>query len=908
MIDFHAPIAAAVPPGVLMLAAGTKLGPYEILGPLGAGGMGEVYRARDTRLGRDVAVKVLPQHLSSSPELRARFEREARAISSLNHPHICVLHDVGRQGDTDYLVMEHLEGETLAARLERGALPTAQLLTIAIEIADALERAHRSGIVHRDLKPGNIMLTKGGAKLMDFGLARAAADPPQTNPSALSQTPTVAATVSQPLTGQGTIVGTFQYMAPEQLEGGEADARTDLFAFGAVMYEMATGKKAFAGKSQASLIAAIIHAEPVPIATHAPMTPPALERAVKQCLAKDPDDRWQSAGDLKRELTWIRDAGSQAGVPAPVAARRRGRERMAWIAALAVVVLAAAGVVIGSRFMPAGHPAKLMRFTLGARPGFELNAGAGEPSGVVIAPDGRNLVFVAVDSTGTTSLWLRPLESLEARQLPGTDGASYPFWSPDSRAIGFFTAGKLERIDAEAGRPQVLCNAADGRGATWSRDGTILFSAFSQGPLFRVSASGGEATQVTHLDSTRREIGHRWPRFLPDGRHFLYLSLPARDGQFDTFMGSLDGKPPRLVARGDRAAVFASPGYLLLVRNETLLAEPFDVGSGKARGEAVSIGDIPDAGGNLGEPSVSASDDGVLAFVTIVPQDAGLVWVDRTGKQVATVPMAPGPFFGGLLSPDGHRTMLCRTDPQTGIDLWMVELDRGTITRFTFDPGSEFFCAWSPDGTRLALGSNRNGPYDIYSRPVIGGGEEQLLYHSDQLKKWPCSWSPDGQSIVYVSSDPRTKDDLWVLPLTGDRQPHPFLQTPFSESNGTISPDGRWMAYSSDENGRTEVYLQSFPTPGAKTQISTGGGDNAQWSRDGRELSFLTSDGRLMVSEIQAQPVLHASVPHALFRFPRGVLSWSFTGPRVLLTLQVGNETAASHTIVLNWTAALKGK
>ena len=887
-----------------MLAPGTKLGPYEIAGPLGAGGMGEVYRARDTRLGRDVAVKVLPEHLSSNPDLRQRFEREARAVSALNHPNICTLHDVGREGDTDFLVMELVEGETLATRLEKGPLATDALLRTAIEVAGALDRAHKGGIVHRDLKPGNIMLTKGGAKLMDFGLARetgAAAGPVG---SALSQTPTV----SQPLTAEGTLVGTFQYMAPEQIEGAEADARTDLFAFGTVLYEMATGKKAFSGRSQASLLAAILKEEPRPISEAQPMSPPALDRVVRRCLAKDPDDRWQSARDVVHELEWIRDAGSQAGLPAPVVARRKSRERLGWITALAVVVLAAAGIVLGPRLIPRQRVARQVRFSIPPPSGSALSAGLGSPASSVISPDGRTLVFVVTDSTGTGHLWLRPLESLEAHELPGTEDADYPFWSPDNRSIGFFAGGKLKRIASDGGRPQVLCDASDGRGGTWNRDGIILFAPFAQGPLFRVPASGGDIIQVTHLDSTRKEIGQRWPHFLPDGRHYLYLSLPAREGQYDNFIGSLDGKAPRLVARSDKAAVYAPPGYLLLVRNETLLAQRFDAGRGTTSGEPVSLGELPDASGNLGEPRASVSDDGVLVYQTVVPVFARLVWLDRAGKQVATVPMTPGPYSGILLSPDHRQAVTNRSDPQTATDIWLVELDRGTTTRFTFEQGNENFWVWSSDGSHLAFASNRNGPYDIYQRPVTGSGQEELLFHSDQLKKWPTSWSPDGQYLMFTSSDTKTGDDLWILPLTGDRKPRAYLKSPFNENNAVISPDGHWLAYTSNETGRSEVYVQPFPSPGAKFQVSTDGGDGAWWMPGGRELSFATSDSRLMVSEIQTSPEFRAAVPHELFRFPRGVTGYDFAGDRVLCLVPVGDQPPATHTVVLNWTAGLKAK
>jgi Tol biopolymer transport system component len=883
------------------LQAGRTISHYKILEKLGEGGMGVVYRGHDARLGRDVAIKVLASHLAATPEVRARFEREARTISQLNHPHICILYDVGRDDATDYLVMELLEGETLAHRLEKGPLPVAEVLSLGSQIAEALDRAHRAGVVHRDLKPGNVMLTKAGAKLMDFGLARAAGV--AAAPGVLTESPTV----SRPLTAEGTIVGTFQYMAPEQLEGKEADARSDLWALGCVLYEMATGKRAFEGKSQASLIAAIIEREPTPPSQLMPLLPPALDRVVQQCLTKDPDERIQTTHDVKLQLQWIASGGSQAGVPAPIAGRRRmGRERLAWVAGMAAVVLAAVGIVLAPRFLPHDHAAKVVSFSVA--PPENLTLGEG-PANSAISPDGRTLVLAAVDSTGTTRLWVRPMESLAARVLQGTEGAFYPFWSPDARSIGFFADGKLKRIPVDGGRPQVLCDANEGRGGTWSREGVIIFSPAPQSPLFRVSASGGDVVQVTTLDAARKEVAHRWPRFLPDDRHFLYLSLPGRDGQFDNFIGSLDNKPPRLIARSDDAAVFAPPGHLFLVHNETLLAQRFDPASGTIRGEPVSVGEVPEAGGNLGEPRVSVSDEGVLVLRGVVPLVTHLCWLDRTGKVVETVPMAPGPYENVSASPDGRRAMLLRNDPQSAIDMWLVDLSQGTTMRFSSDPGIEwYFPTWSPDGKRVAFASNRSGPYDIYSRPVTGSGQEEVLCQSSLLKKWPTSWAPDGRSMVFTGNSPETGDDLWILPLEGDRQPVPYLRSRFNERTGKVSPDGHWLSYTSDETGRDEVYVQPFPVPGAKSQISTGGGLNAAWSRDGRELSFRTPDGRVMVSDIESDPDFRASVPRLLFVAPRDFVDLQFFGERGLCLMPIGTRHPPTLIVVLNWAAKLGGK
>src|SRR5438093_5466334 len=564
------------------LTPGTRLGPYELLEPLGAGGMGEVYKARDTRLDRTVAIKVLPQHLSATPDLRARFEREARAVSSLNHPHICTLYDVGHQDGVDFLVMEHIEGETLAARLEKGTLPLPEVLRYAAEIADALDKAHRQGMVHRDLKPSNVMLTKSGAKLLDFGLARvmgpnAAAAGSSPGPSVLlSQTPTLAT----PLTGAGMIVGTFQYMAPEQLEGKEADARSDIWAFGAKVYERATGRKAFEGNSQASLIASVLKEQPRPISEIQPLTPPGLDRIVQHCLAKDPDERWQSARDLAHELKWIADAGSKAGVPAPLAARRKSRERLAWVVvAVAVIGLASATV---PRVMQPRAERRVMRFSVMAPENATFSA---DPLNSVISPDGHQLAFVATDSSGTSRIWVRPLESLAPQLLAGTENAGAPFWSPDSRSIGFFADGKLKKVAIGGGAPEVLCDAPDPRGGAWSKSGLIVFAPVATGPLMKVSAEGGEPTEILKPDSTRHETALRWPEFLPDGKHFLFVSLPAHQGVFDVSVGSVDSRDRKRVMTSGAAPVCAGPGDLIFVRNGRLTAQPFDLGALKVVGQ-----------------------------------------------------------------------------------------------------------------------------------------------------------------------------------------------------------------------------------------------------------------------------------------------------------------------------------
>ncbi len=889
-----------------MLTAGTKLGHYEILGPLGAGGMGEVYRARDPRLGREVAIKVLPAHLAASPELRQRFEREARAVSSLNHPHICTLHDVGREGDTDFLVMEHMEGETLAARLERGALPIDLLLRTGIEIADGLDRAHRSGIVHRDLKPGNIMLTKSGAKLMDFGLARGAVAAGGPTGAALSQTPTV----SQPLTAEGTIVGTFQYMAPEQLEGKEADARTDLFAFGAVLYEMATGRKAFEGKSQASLISAIMSFEPPTITTVAPMSPPALERLVRACIAKEPDERIQTAHDVKLQLQWIRDAGSQAGVPAPVAERRKNRERLAWIVAGgATLALVVAAALLVPKMMRKPVAATVMRFAVTSPPDVTLT---NDVTNSAISPDGRTLAFIAADTSGTGRIWLRPIGSLAVQQLAGTDNAFLPFWSPDSRSLGFFADGKLKKVAAAGGAIEVICDAPDGRGGTWSRDGVILFAPVAAGGLLRVPADGGEPVEVMRPDSSRHETGLRWPRFLQDGKHFLFLSLPARrGGNHDVYLGTLGSTKRESLLVSATAPVYAEPGVLILVRNGRLLAQRFDAARLKPVGDPMPLGEAPPPSGTLGAPAVSVSTNGILAHPAAGLPNTQFVWLDRAGRPQGTIALPPGRYLGLSLSPDDQRMVVQRQGSPSEMDLWMVEISRAVASRFTFTSSPSIGPGvWSPDGQSVAYNADRGGPQAIYRKLASGAGEEEPLLASGALFMIPNQWSWDGRFLIFNQPDPVTGWDVWLLPMEGERKPIPILKSRFNEYVGQISPDGHWISYSSDESGRSEVYVQSFPTPGSKYQVTTSGGNFGGWSKDGKEMLIAGLDGTILSTDVQTGASFQAGTPRLLFKPRQDTIWWTGTSDfqRFIQVVPVGAAAPNSITLVLNWMAGLERK
>ena len=875
----------------MSLPAGARLGPYEILAPVGAGGMGEVYRARDTRLERTVAIKVLPQHLSASAEVRQRFEREARTISSLSHPHICALYDVGNQDGTEYLVMEFLEGETLAERLLKGALPGEQVLRYGIETADALDKAHRQVIVHRDLKPGNIMLTKSGVKLLDFGLAKAVQPPsPSSSGSVL---PTRAADLTQ----EGTILGTFQYMAPEQLEGKEADARTDIFAFGTVLYEMATGRKAFSGSSQASLISSIMSSEPPPISTLQPMTPPALDRVVKTCLAKDPDERWQTAHDVGLQLKWIAEGGSQAGIPAPVVARRRSRERLAWIVA-AAAALAAVWLAVSPPRRTAPEHAVRLSLSAPAKASFEFFGN------LVVSPDGSRVAFLAHSPGGKRQLWVRPLDSLSAQALAGTEGAEDMFWSPDGHFLGFFADGKLKKIQATGGPPQALCDAPSPSGGAWGPQG-IVFAPNDLGVLYRVPAEGGKPSAVTKLDA--REEAHRYPSFLPDGRHFVFLADSWRTEDHFIRAGSLDSVESVRLFQAVTNPVFIPPEHLLFVRGGSLLAQGFDAKSLKPLGEPASVGEQIAETGQNHHFDFSASATGVLLYRSENPETQ-LTWFDRAGKRLASLG-EPARHGSIEISPDGDRIVFMRLDPdgRPG-NLWMLDLSRGTTSRLTSGAASDICPVWSPDGRRISYSSMRSGLGDLYERPASPAGADQLVFKSAD-NKCPMSWSSDGRFLLFEDVAPTTKSDLWVLPVAGDRKPVPFAQTSFFEGIAQFSPDGAWVAYNSNESGRMEVYVRSFSDPAVRIQVSSGGGLRPRWRGDGKEL-FYFSGGKILSVDIQTAAAPQAGNPKELFRPPPapgiGDYAVSRDGQRFLLTAPVEENSSAPVTVVLHWTAEVK--
>jgi eukaryotic-like serine/threonine-protein kinase len=872
----------------MVFAAGAKLGPYEVLSPIGRGGMGEVYKARDTRLDRTVAIKVLPEHIAQRADLRARFEREARAVASLNHPHICVLHDIGNQDGSGYIVMEYMEGETLAARIAKGALPLDQALELAIQIADALDHAHRAGVTHRDVKPENIMVTRDGVKVLDFGLAKSM---PGSRPAE--------ATLTAALTTEGTVLGTPQYMAPEQFEGKEADARCDIWAFGAVLYEMVTGRRAFQGKSYASLVGAILTADPAPMPVR-PFSPAWLEPLVRRCLAKDPEQRYYSMHDLVLDL--------RAPLEERAAAASARMDR--WPLVLAAVMTAVALAVSVVHWRENKEQPRLVKMTVLPPETGEFHDQYSLPA---VSPDGLRLAFVAT-MDGKEQLWVRDLDSLAARALPGTGGVQYPFWSPDSRAIAFFADGNLKRIDLAGGSVMTVCEAGVARGGTWGKKDVLVWGGFGTG-TFRVPAAGGSAAVVT-VPAKASAGDHRFPWFLPDGHHFLYMDTTSNREESGIYVADLESKDRKRVLAEDSNAVYSPPGYLLFVRHGTLMAQPFDTGKLQVTGGAIPVADQVDSQSTRSQNQFSISQNGILAF-TSGRNGSGsvLTWFDRSGKVTGTLG-APNALSWGAISPDGKAVVVQRVD-QGLRDLWLHDLARGSASRFTFGPGSNSYPAWSPDGRHVSFFSQRDGVGRPFQRATNGTGQDEGI--SKLLGEPPSptvveDWSPDGRYLVVRSVNPKTLHDIWVLPFNpdkpGDGKAFPYLITEFAEGYGRISPDGRWLAYTSDETKRNEIYVQSFPTPGGKLPVSTNGGERSIWSRDGKELYFVSLDGKMMAAKVKAGSQFEAGVPKPLFnvRLPRGIDSWFDVTKdgRFLIPVQVEQAAKAPITVVINWQAGLK--
>jgi eukaryotic-like serine/threonine-protein kinase len=896
----------------MALTSGTKLGPYEIQATLGAGGMGEVYRANDTRLDRTVAIKVLASRLSSSPELKQRMEREARAISSLNHPHICQLYDVGSQNGSDYLVMEFLEGETLAERMRKGSMPFSEIYKVGIAVADALAVAHRHGIVHRDLKPSNIMLTQNGAKLMDFGLAKplavasaggsTAAPPPSFTAAVTLSGPSPLS----PLTTAGTIIGTIQYMSPEQIEGKEADPRSDIFALGAVLYEMAAGKRPFEGKSQLSLASSILEKEPEPISGLRPQTPPSFERVVATCLQKNPEDRYLAAHDIKLELQWI---GSEKAPTFPAAALLPAAkpDRAGWLAALVAAV--ALGGVAGYFLDRSAPAAQSIRTVINPPEKATLNLTGDAAGPPVLSPDGLLIAFAASGADGRTTLWVRSVSSLDAHQLADTDNVSFPFWSPDSRSLGFFADGKLKTIEIEGGTTQVIADAPFGRGGAWSGDGAILFSPNTQAPLLRVSAGGGSSpTPITQVD-TSKHTSHRWPFFLPDGKHFVYLAIhhdPSRSANNTLYYASAEGKENRALFHSQSNAVYAN-GYLLFARGDQLMAQPFDPAHGRLGQEPQNLAKAVVNDVATWHMDASASNSGLLIFGSGGTGDWQLLWMDRATKNISTVADKLTNLQTARISPQGDRIAL-QIDTGTS-DIWVLDLARGVRTRITFGPVQNQFPIWSPDGKWIVYNADRNGRSNLCRKAADGSGAEETLLTDEQIVT-PTDWSRDGKFLIY-SRGSVGGTDIWMLPLAGERKPALLVSHAANSGSdrGRLSPDGRWLTYMSNESGLMQVYVVGLRGGQGKWQVSVNGGGTPQWSADGKQLYFMD-----LTYNLFAVPVKEVGNALQFGNADRLVSNW--TAPQVffdvspdgrkILLDRISQQVNPSITVVTNFAAALR--
>ena len=843
---------------LLALSPGDRLGPYEIVAPLGAGGMGEVYRGRDTRLERSVAVKVLPQHLSSSPEVRARFEREAKTISSLNHPNICTLFDVGREGGIDYLVMELVEGETLADRLSRGALPIVDVLRWGAQIAEALDRAHRAGVVHRDLKPGNVMIAKSGMKLMDFGLAR------ETGLTKADRAaPTQSPTMAQPLTAEGTILGTFQYMAPEQLEGKDSDARADLWALGCVLYEMATGQHAFEGDSQASLIGSIMKDTPRPISDRIPMSPTALDRLVNALLAKDPADRVQTAHDVGLQLRWIAEPSGATPVVAP--AKRRGAPAwLGWAVAGAVALASVAAIAILRR-RPETRPS--IEFTLEPPAGFTFTL----PADPAISPDGRTIACVVSDPTGSTHLAIRPLDRAEVRVLPGTESASLPFWSPDSRSLGFFAKGKLWRMVLDGSAPVALADANDGRGGTWSKEGTIVFAPAASGSLYRIATSGGEPVEVTKLDPARGEMGHRYPRLLRDGRRFLYISL-GRDGKKWLCAGDIEGGPVRVLRQAENSAQPSVDGWSLTVEKGRVLAQRLDERSLELAGNPIEVAPCG-SWGKIGHANLGSSVDGTLVYQSPRRQKAWLRWYDPAGKPIGERTRELDSPLEVALAPDERKVAIVFAEDNS---LWLLDLDHPVPSRLTFfdvsQLGGLYALAWSPDSKRIAYSIEAGTINDVIHVYSLESAQDSILLPAPGLFAQPQSWSADGRTLVATFTDGTGGQDSWTIPVGQPSAAAVYEVTKDYELRCAISPDDHWLASVVESAGKPHVRIQSYPKAGTRFELALDF-DIATlvfWGgSDGRTLVLVDSKNRVLAVEVRLDGGFRQDEPRVLFTLPQ---------------------------------------
>ncbi len=907
----------------MTLSDGAKLGRYEIRSLIGVGGMGEVYRAADPKIGRDVAIKVLPADFATDTERVARFEQEAQAAGALNHPNILAIYDIDIQDGNLYVVSELLAGEELRQRLGDGPIPVRKVAEYARQIISGLAAAHEKGIVHRDLKPENLFITNDDrVKILDFGLAKLS-EPNQA--AALGHSGNEDAT-RRALTNPGVVMGTVGYMSPEQVRGHGVDHRSDIFSFGVVLYEMLTGTRAFQGDSVVETMNAILKEDVPEFDASERRVPPSFERIMRRCLEKKPEHRFHSSHDLAFALEALSGSTSSSGsdLAATSGPNAESRSHTAWrtlIPWAAAALLLLVTIVLSALYLRRSDPPETaMRFTITAPEKTDFAEGS------AISPDGQQIAFTGINSTGETSLWVRPLSSVDARELAGTEGASFPFWSPDSRSIAFYSIGKLRKIDAAGGPVQALAEASgDPRGGIWASDDTIVFSPTTLSPLLRVAAAGGQPEPLTTLDPGKGHSSHRWPSLMPDGRHFVFFgrgSMPEHQG---LYIASIDSPEPKFIVQTTVAGSYAEIdgiGYLLYLRDSTLMAQRFDVAKAALSGEAVTLvpglSIYPGEAGPTGYAAFSVA-GGRLLYRSGNSQVTSLEWFDRSGKSLGVI-TGPGDHYEPTLSSDGKKVLFGRGGASGGTNtggasnIYLMDVERGSLTRLTFNTSNDSAAVFSPDESKFIYSSITAQETSFYLKASNGSGADELIIKGVGFA-FPDSWSPDGKYLLYEkNAGAKTKFDLWVLPMFGDRTPFQYLETDFVDAHGQFSPDGRWVAYGSDESGRAEVYIQSFPIGSGKWQISTSGGDQPQWRRDGKELFYIGADRVLMSVPIAGGASVSPGRPEALFQTntpitgltdARNTFTPAADGNRFLMTSVVNPEAPPPLTVVLNWAADL---